>query len=247
MRSSTWRVCATPSAAVGSSSSTTLGSPSIARAMAMVCRWPPESDATCVRTLGMLTDEPLEQLLDLLLHADLVEPADELAHPRRALLAPEEQVVDDVEVVAEREVLVHGGDAERGRRPVASASMAPACPRRGLTPSSGGTMPAMVLTSVDLPAPLSPTRATTSPARTSKSTSVSAWTAPNRLLIPRSGQQRGRGHGVLPPVGVSSAHWDAAAAVQASLNGARRRSARRSRIRPPRRCPSCCPWSPRRA
>src|SRR5437763_4782790 len=47
-------------------------------------------------------------------------------------------------------------------------------------------MPAMVLTSVDLPAPLSPTRPTTSPALTSKSTLFSACTGPNRLLPPFS-------------------------------------------------------------
>src|SRR5437773_10499220 len=39
----------------------------------------------------------------------------------------------------------------------------------------------MHFTSVDLPAPLSPTRAITSPDRTSKSTSFSAWTAPKRF------------------------------------------------------------------
>src|SRR3954453_9060410 len=47
-------------------------------------------------------------------------------------------------------------------------------------------MPDMTLTSVDLPAPLSPTRPTTSPAPTSKSTPSRAWTAPKRLLTPRS-------------------------------------------------------------
>src|SRR3954454_18182606 len=47
-------------------------------------------------------------------------------------------------------------------------------------------MPDMTLTSVDLPAPLSPTRPTTSVGLTSKSTLSSAWTAPNRLLTPRS-------------------------------------------------------------
>src|SRR5207248_6210440 len=47
-------------------------------------------------------------------------------------------------------------------------------------------MPAMHLISVDLPAPLSPTSAITSPWRTSKSTSVSAWTEPNDLEIARS-------------------------------------------------------------
>src|SRR4051794_26612912 len=45
-------------------------------------------------------------------------------------------------------------------------------------------MPEIALISVDLPAPLSPTSATTSPAWTSKSTPVSASTAPNRLVTP---------------------------------------------------------------
>ena len=44
----------------------------------------------------------------------------------------------------------------------------------------------MVLIVTDLPAPLSPTRAVTIPAGTVKSTLVSAWTAPNDLLTPRS-------------------------------------------------------------
>src|SRR3954468_18936819 len=47
-------------------------------------------------------------------------------------------------------------------------------------------MPAMVFTSVDLPAPLSPTRPTTSPGATSRSTPSRACTAPNLLLTPRS-------------------------------------------------------------
>src|SRR5881397_3385274 len=47
-------------------------------------------------------------------------------------------------------------------------------------------MPATHLISVDLPAPLSPTSAITSPSRTSKSTSLSAWTDPNDFEIPRS-------------------------------------------------------------
>src|SRR6266487_811115 len=47
-------------------------------------------------------------------------------------------------------------------------------------------MPEMILISVDLPAPLSPTRAVTSPAGAAKSTSLSACTAPNRLLTPRN-------------------------------------------------------------
>src|SRR5436309_8127141 len=47
-------------------------------------------------------------------------------------------------------------------------------------------MPAMHLISVVFPAPLSPTSAVTSPARTTKSTSCSTWTGPKLLFTPRS-------------------------------------------------------------
>src|SRR3954452_12341096 len=46
-------------------------------------------------------------------------------------------------------------------------------------------MPAIDLISVDLPAPLSPTSAITSPSRTSKSTSISACTEPKFFETPR--------------------------------------------------------------
>src|SRR3954462_5968011 len=54
-----------------------------------------------------------------------------------------------------------------------------------ISPESNGWMPAMHLIRVLFPAPLSPTRAVTSPGRTSKSTSRRTWTAPKLLLIPR--------------------------------------------------------------
>src|SRR5215211_3627041 len=57
-------------------------------------------------------------------------------------------------------------------------------PSKRMLPSSAGWIPAIVFTRVDLPAPLSPTRATTSPSWTSKSTSLSAWTGPKLLLTP---------------------------------------------------------------
>src|SRR6266540_3860000 len=59
-------------------------------------------------------------------------------------------------------------------------------PSKKISPLSGALMPATHLTRVDLPAPLSPTSAMTSPSRTSKSTSVSACTDPNDFEIPRS-------------------------------------------------------------
>src|SRR4029079_6737073 len=47
-------------------------------------------------------------------------------------------------------------------------------------------MHAIVLASVDLPAPLSPTRAVTCPGWMARSTSCSTCTAPKLLLMPRS-------------------------------------------------------------
>src|SRR5258708_23656111 len=47
-------------------------------------------------------------------------------------------------------------------------------------------MPAIVWPIVDLPAPLSPTRPTTSPPWRAKSTGCRGWTGPNRLLTPAS-------------------------------------------------------------
>ena len=104
--------------------------------------------------------------------------------PKRQQLPAEEEVADDVEVVAQREVLVDGRDAEV--LGVLRAVDLTGLPSHSMTPSSSGFTPAIALTRVDLPAPLSPTRATTSPAWISSSTSVSAWTAPKRLETPRN-------------------------------------------------------------
>src|SRR6202040_2868825 len=58
------------------------------------------------------------------------------------------------------------------------------------SPLEGRKLPAMILMSVDLPAPLSPIRPSTSPASIFRSTSVSAWMAPKFLEIPRSSNRR---------------------------------------------------------
>ena len=107
-RFSTCSVCATPRAAVGSSRMTSLLFQSTDLAMATVCRWPPDSEETFVPNgLERAHRQALQRLDGALLHADLVEedPA--------AVLPAEEDVLDDVEVVAEREVLVDDLDPER--------------------------------------------------------------------------------------------------------------------------------------
>src|SRR4051794_4467323 len=60
------------------------------------------------------------------------------------------------------------------------------CPSHSIVPSFAGPTPEITFTSVDLPAPLSPTSATTSPEETSISASVRACTAPKRFEIPLS-------------------------------------------------------------
>ena len=67
-------------------------------------------------------------------------------------------------------------------------------PSNSTSPASNGKMPATHLIIVDLPAPLSPTSAVTSPARATRSTPRSACTAPKFLRRPhRRGSVAGPG------------------------------------------------------
>ena len=119
-----WAVWTTPRAAVGSSRRTIFGSPRSERAIAMAWRWPPESRSTSVRTLRIVvTPSESEQLGRLLLHGSFVE---DVPVAVRGLLA-EEEVGDDVEVLAKREVLVDGRDPEfrRGLRRVELDTLPP--------------------------------------------------------------------------------------------------------------------------
>ena len=177
IRFRTSAVWATPSAAVGSSSMT-ISRVEEQRAgdgdgLALAARQRGDRLAHARDAGGELG----EQRPGAHLHRHLVElPGVELV--------AEEEVRDHVEVLAEREVLVDGGDAElRARR--SGRSSRPACRGSGSSPEVGACTPASTLTSVDLPAPLSPTRATTSPAWMSRSMSVSADTAPKFLQMPR--------------------------------------------------------------
>ena len=71
------------------------------------------------------------------------------------------------------------GMSETPARVTASAS-APVMsrPSRVIRPAAGSMSPEMALSSVDLPAPLVPRRATISPSSTSKSTPKRTWTGP---------------------------------------------------------------------
>ena len=114
--SSTCCVWATPSAAVGSSRITRREFHITARATATDCRWPPESVATGWRIEpNRRHREAFHRLGRLGLHHGLLEPLEHVVG-----LAAEVHVLDDVEVVAEREILVDDLDPELRRvlRPV---------------------------------------------------------------------------------------------------------------------------------
>ena len=183
-RSSTCSVCATPSAAVGSSRMTSLEFQSTARAMATVCRCPPERLATFCRTdFTVRTERPARVSAARCSIADLVE------EPGRQLLAAEVEVLDDVEVVAQREVLVDDLDAQRvGLLGVGDVHRSG--PRRGSRRCRRRGCRRSPLIRVLLPAPLSPTSAVTRPSRTVRSTSCRTCTAPKLLFDAPELEQR---------------------------------------------------------
>ena len=72
-----------------------------------------------------------------------------------------------------------------------------------IPPSSGSTAPLMIFTIVDLPDPLWPSKAWTSPCRTSRLTSCRASVAPNRLWTPPTARHVERAEGTHRAHGVS--------------------------------------------
>ena len=73
--------------------------------MATVWRWPPESDAIGSRTLGMRAESSLSSVQA---RTSMATSSSRNGLSSRA----EEDVGDDIEVFAERQILEHGGDAE---------------------------------------------------------------------------------------------------------------------------------------
>ncbi len=107
--------------------------------------------------------------------------AAELAH---------EQVLRDREVRDDVRLLVD--DADAGRVRVGRRAEVLRRPVNLQAPASGRCTPSMMRISVDLPAPFSPTSASTSPARMPSDTSDSACTTPKRLETPLHGEERTR-------------------------------------------------------
>ena len=101
---------------------------------------------------------------------------------RSTLLAAQEHVVVDGQLVDQREVLEDGVDRRgRGRRRRSWARSPRPCSH--IDPLSCFWKPQRILISVDLPAPLSPSRPSTSPLRRCRLTSRSATVGPKRLAM----------------------------------------------------------------
>ena len=125
------RVCSTPSAAKGSSSSTSLPPQWTKRLSSIAWRWPPERCSTLVRSEGMRVPPAASALRGLRLHLALAQDRD--AEDAARQLAAHEEIGDDVDIGAERQVLVDRLDAGRlglGRR----GEVALAARRRGCRP-----------------------------------------------------------------------------------------------------------------
>ena len=157
MRSRTCAVSAGPSAAVGSSMMRMRALKWTARAMATAWRCPPESDTTGgVKFVKFGLRRPMTFRVASL-HGAVVERA-----PRVSELPAQEDVAGRRDVVGERQRLVDGLDLEvlgvprvaDGRGPAVDDDLA----------ESAGCAPESTRMSVVLPAPLPPTRPTTSPA-----------------------------------------------------------------------------------
>ena len=105
MRSSTWRLSATPSAAVGSSMITSRAFQWSARAIATACRCPPDSRSIGAIGVADVDLEPREITRRRVAHRTLVEDA-HAGHELPGELRPDEHVLPDREPGGEREILV---------------------------------------------------------------------------------------------------------------------------------------------
>ena len=150
-------------AAVGSSISTSLAFESRVRAMATAWRWPPDILRDEIARPGFRF-ELLKQLRRTVDHRLLVEDAD---GPKALFdFAAEKYVLGGGQIVRQRQVLIHDFDT-LGARLDRLVEVADFCPPRRF-PLPRREISGHGLTMVDLPAPLSPIRPTTSPPSTWK-------------------------------------------------------------------------------
>lgn len=144
--------------------------------MATVWRWPPDRAATGTRTEGIFADSSPSRARERTSMPTSSRRSPRNSRPRKRFSTTfrfSHRARSWNTVAMPSRCAVAGEETETVSAP------------KPTVPASGRCTPERTFTRVDFPAPLSPTRATTCPAATSRSTSVSAATAPKDLLIPR--------------------------------------------------------------
>src|SRR5215218_7255304 len=179
------RTCAdwtTPRAAVGSSMNTTLLTQVAARLTATLWRWPPDRLATMAPVSWSPTPRSAKALLVRRRMAALSRNPSLPSGPGRTSSRPRNRLAAGSSSGASARswytVSMPSSRAATG------FGMATWRPSNRISPPSGARVPDRILTSVLLPAPLSPTRAATSPGWTAKSTPRSARTPPKLFVMP---------------------------------------------------------------
>ncbi len=172
IRSSTWAASLTPSAAVGSSSSSSRGMRAIALATATSWRWPPDS----VPTLRVVSRSGISRFRSTEAAAAWKRTSDSSCQ-RRSRPSSRFEATSRLSQSARS-----CQTTATPWRAAASRSRDTGLPSKWTSPLVGRMSAAMQRTRVVLPAPFSPARATSSPGRTARST-------PSRA---RSPQQRVR-------------------------------------------------------
>src|SRR5579864_1826529 len=174
---STCSVCATPRAAVGSSRITSFEFHCTAFATATDCRCPPESEATGWRIELMVVTAS-----DLSVSAVFCSMIGSFSRWNASCSSRPRYMFWTTSRLSQSARSWYTTSI-----PSFPASFGPwmctSWPSNRISPLSGVCVPATHFTSVDFPAPLSPTSAITSPLRTSKSTSVRACTDPNDFVM----------------------------------------------------------------
>ena len=174
MSSSTSPDSCTPSDAVGSSSSSSRGWCTMARATATIWRCPPDSDRT--ERSGSCNGTPSRWKMRAASRRNRMSDSN---WPRRSRPSSTFEATSRFSH-SDRSCQT----TEMPRRLAAIGSAGTARPSSTIAPEVGAMSPAMQRTSVLLPAPFSPASATSSPARTVRSTESSAVSRPNRTPSP---------------------------------------------------------------
>ncbi len=179
IRASSAFVSLSDSAVVGSSKMSTRGDAPSTFAISTSCWVASDSVADLRARVEPVEADALEHRLRLT--AQLRRAGDAAAGGQ----LPHQEVLADRQVGQEAELLVDDADARpRGPGPATESPMS--SPSIRYSPESRRIAPVRILISVLLPAPFSPARHMTSPARSSNVTPASAWIGPYALAASRS-------------------------------------------------------------